>query len=374
LAQLNQDNTSLIQVETTRSGVAVHLRGDWTLSILDLLSDALRNTPLGNAGDVVLKGEELAVIDTAGAMLLIRWLGSCKLTYDSVSTSHQQIIELVRDRLGSRREDSEQPRYKIVAQIGRVVTHAGLEALKFLSFFGQACANLGQTAMRPAFFRIREFFVQLQAVCAAAIGVVALVTFLIGVVVAYLMAMQVEKYGANIFVVNGVALAMCRELSPIIVAIIMAGRSGSAFTAQIGAMKLNEEVDALVTLGLSPMHVLVLPRVLALMLALPLLVFVGDVVGIFGGMVIADSYLGITTTTFLDRLQVALPVRSFLVGLIKAPVFAFFIALIGCRRGLAVEGNARSLGLATTATVVESIVLVILLNACFAVIFAELGI
>ena len=157
-------------------------------------------------------------------------------------------------------------------------------------------------------------------------------------------------------------------------AIIVAGRSGSAFTAHIGTMKLNEEIDAMQTIGLSPIRVLVLPRILALMVAMPLLTFIGDVVGIFGGMLISDLRLGISMTTFLNRLQVVVPVRSFMVGLIKAPVFAIFIAVIGCRLGLTVENNARSVGLSTTATVVRSIVAVILLNAAFAVLFVELGI
>ena len=156
-------------------------------------------------------------------------------------------------------------------------------------------------------------------------------------------------------------------------AIIVAGRSGSAYTAQIGAMKLNEEVEALVTLGLQPMHVLVLPRIAALIVALPILVFVGDFVGIAGGMFIAEHKLGVTNATFLDRLQVAVPVRHFILGAIKAPVFAIFIAIIGCQMGLRAENNARSIGLATTSTVVQSIVSVILLDAAFAILFVELG-
>ena len=215
---------------------------------------------------------------------------------------------------------------------------------------------------------------QLESGCIDAIPIVALVTFLIGIVISYLFGAQIEKYGGNIFIVDAAALAMCRELSPILVAIIVAGRSGSAFTAQIGTMKLNEEIDAMVTLGLSPMQVLVLPRVFALMLAMPLLVFVGDVVGICGSMLIADLRLGVTGVTFLERLQVVLPERAVYVGLGKAPVFAMFIAIIGCHLGMTVENNARSVGESTTATVVRSIVAVILLNAVFAIMFMEWGI
>jgi phospholipid/cholesterol/gamma-HCH transport system permease protein len=203
---------------------------------------------------------------------------------------------------------------------------------------------------------------------------VALVTFLIGVVVAYLSAMQLQKYGANIFIVDGIGLTMARELSPVLVAIIVAGRSGSAFTAQIGAMKINEEIDALQALGLSPIHVLVLPRLIALILAMPLLTFVGDVIGIAGGALIANEMLGITPITFYERLQTVLPLKAYLVGLGKAPVFAAVIALIGCRMGFRVENTATSVGINTTSTVVQSIVSVILLDAAFAVIFQKLGI
>ena len=201
----------------------------------------------------------------------------------------------------------------------------------------------------------------------------ALVTFLIGVVIAYLVADQIQKYGGNIFIVDGIALAIGRELSPLIVATVVAGRSGSAFTAQIGSMKLTQEIDAIEVMGLRIFDVVVLPRVIALVLAMPLLVLIGDIVGLFGGMLIADGLLDITPATFLERLHSSVKLKHFISGIIKAPVFALFIALIGCRMGLAAQGNARSVGLSTTSTVVQSIVAVILLDAFFAVIYMELG-
>jgi phospholipid/cholesterol/gamma-HCH transport system permease protein len=226
--------------------------------------------------------------------------------------------------------------------------------------------------VRPAAFRPRELGSQLRQVCVSAIPVVVLVTFLIGTIVAYLLGQQAEKFGANIFVVDGVVLGMVREFAPIIVATIVAGRSGAAFTAQLGTMKLNQEIDAIRTLGLSAEQVLVVPRVLALMIALPLLVFAGDVAGIAGAMTVADLMLGITPTTFLERMQSALTERHYLIGLAKAPVFALVIAVIGCRMGLDVSRDTRSIGLHTTSTVVQCIVAVILLDALFAVLLQEL--
>jgi phospholipid/cholesterol/gamma-HCH transport system permease protein len=198
--------------------------------------------------------------------------------------------------------------------------------------------------------------------------------FLLGVVFAYLLGVQAQKFGANIFVVDGVTAAVLRELSPVIVAILVAGRTGAAITAQLGTMKVNEEIDALSVLGLSPIAVLVVPRMLALILALPLLVFVGDVAGLLGGMLVAKSQLGLEFSQFWARLDNVVQIKTVLVGMGKAPVFAVFIGLIACRMGMTVARDARSVGLHTTSTVVQSIVAVIMLNAIFAVAFTELGI
>jgi len=200
------------------------------------------------------------------------------------------------------------------------------------------------------------------------------VTLLIGIVIAYLLGLQAEKYGANIFVVDGVGIGATREFAPIIVAVIVAGRSGAAFTAQLGSMRLTEEIDAIRTLGLSPLHVLVVPRVLALMLVLPLLVFVGDVMSLLGAMAIAGPMLDITPVAFMARLREALDLRHVYAGLVKAPVFALFIAVIGTRMGMTVGRDTRAVGAATTSTVVQSIVAVILLDAAFAVLLQALDI
>ena len=225
---------------------------------------------------------------------------------------------------------------------------------------------------RPRSLRVHELFAQLSQVGVHAIPVVALVTSLIGVVMAYMLGLQAEKFGASIFVVDGVALGITREFSPLIVATIMAGRSGAAFTAQLGTMKLTEEIDAIRTLGLDPAQVLVLPRVLALVLTLPLLVFVGNVAGLGGAMLMASATLDLSPQTFIDRLLVSLSPRHYVIGLAKAPVFALFIAVIGCRMGLSVSRDTRSIGIHTTSTVVQGIVAVILLDAIFAVVLQKL--
>jgi phospholipid/cholesterol/gamma-HCH transport system permease protein len=207
-----------------------------------------------------------------------------------------------------------------------------------------------------------------------ALPIVGLLSFLIGVVVAFQGADQLRQFGAEIFTVNLLGVSILRELGVLLTAILIAGRSGSAFTAQIGTMKVNQEVDALQTIGLDPVEVLVVPRVLALMIMLPILVFYANLMGLLGGMVMATTVLDISLTTFLKQLQSAVNLTTFAIGMVKAPVFAFLIALVGCFEGFNVSGSAESVGQKTTASVVEGIFLVIVFDAAFSILFSILGI
>ncbi|HMA12525.1 MAG TPA: ABC transporter permease [Steroidobacteraceae bacterium] len=243
-----------------------------------------------------------------------------------------------------------------------------------LDFIGRLFLELATLIGSPGRWRWLEFAAQAHAVFVGAIPIVAAMLFLLGVVFAYLLGSQAQQYGASIFVVDGILLAILREVSPVIVAVLVAGRTGAAITAQIGTMKVTEEVDAITTLGLSPLAVLVIPRILALLLALPLLVFIGDIAGIAGGMLVANEQLDISYSMFMDRVAEVLVLKTLLVGLAKAPVFAIFIGLIACRMGLATGRDARSVGANTTSTVVQSLVAIIILNAIFAVTFVKLDI
>lgn len=363
--------------------LALTLSGSWTLEYLTRIERRLEEESASDPSHIVIDGKELTQLDTAGVMLLYHRLRDWGLDDSNLdqflelknfSEEQLQLARLVREKLGAPAEIGPSPYFPFLERIGRSFFQICQKVLELFSFVGESFLLLARLVFRPDRIRRKELISQLEQVFVDAIFVNALVTFLIGVVVAYLFAMQIQKYGANIFIVDAVALAMCRELSPIIVAIIVAGRSGSAFTAQIGSMKINEELDAMRTIGLSVMEVLVMPRVLALMIAMPLLVFLGDMVGILGGMLIAELRLDITGVTYLERLQSVLKLKHVFVGLVKAPVFAAFIAIIGCRMGLSVKRDARSLGSNTTSTVVQSIVSVILLNAAFAIMFAELKI
>ncbi|MDP1756307.1 MAG: ABC transporter permease, partial [Pseudohongiella sp.] len=234
--------------------------------------------------------------------------------------------------------------------------------------------ELAQLMGQPENWRWRELCAQVNVIFLGAIPIVIGMMFLLGVVFAYLLGSQAQQYGASIFVVDGLLLAILREISPVIVAVLVAGRTGAAITAQLGTMKVNEEIDAITTLGLSPLAVLVIPRVIALLIALPLLVFIGDIAGIIGGMLVAQGQLDISNYMFLVRMESVLSLKTLLVGILKAPIFAVFIALIACRMGLSVSRDASSVGANTTSTVVQSLVAIIVLNAIFAVMFVRMDI
>jgi phospholipid/cholesterol/gamma-HCH transport system permease protein len=227
---------------------------------------------------------------------------------------------------------------------------------------------------RPRRIRWRQTLHDLQEAGFAALPITGLLSFLMGLVIAYQGAVQLRRYGASIFVADLVGFAMLRELGPLVTAIIVAGRSGSAYAAQIGTMKVTDEVDALRTVGIPPLELLVLPKVAALMLALPLLTVFADALGVMGGMVVASSELGVSSSDFLDRFVRAMRISDYLVGVGKAPVFAAIIAVIGCYQGFQVSGDAESVGRRTTVSVVQSVFTVIVVDAIFSVIFSRLGI
>ncbi|MEM1398638.1 MAG: ABC transporter permease [Pseudomonadota bacterium] len=248
------------------------------------------------------------------------------------------------------------------------------EAAKFTAFFGLIIVRLAALARRPNRLRVTSVLFHMESTGLNAIPIVALLAFLVGVVIAYQGALQLRQFGAEIFTIDLLGFSVLRELGVLITSIIVAGRSGSAFAAQIGTMKVSEEVDAMKTIGLDVVDYLVLPRVIALALTLPMLVFLADLVALLGGAAISWLVLDVEFGIFLRRLRDAVDLSQLWVGLVKAPVFAVAIAMAGCYEGLKVSGSAQSVGERTTAAVVESIFLVILLDAAFSVLFAFLGI
>jgi phospholipid/cholesterol/gamma-HCH transport system permease protein len=365
------------RLEAAGNRHVLRIAGDWRMPRLTELDGALGTLPRLPA-TVTLDGEALAELDTAAALLLAlrlrdAGLDPAAIPLERFSESHTRVLDLVRSRLEEIGLTRPAPKRGVLARVGRSAEHVWTLVRGHVGFLGLAAVALAGTLLRPAGLRIKELTVQLEQVCLNAIPVIVLVTALIGMVFAYLLGMQASQYGASIFVVDGVAIGMTRELAPMLVAIIMAGRSGASFTAQLGTMKLTEEIDAIRTLGLSPVAVLVLPRVLALMIAMPLLTFVGNVASIAGAIIVAGPLLGITPLTFIERLHTSLAMRHVVIGLVKAPVFALVIAIIGCRMGLDVRRDTTAIGTSTTSTVVQCIVAVILINAAFAIVLQRLG-
>lgn len=368
-----------IQLESEDGTGILRLDGVWRLSNLAAISDALQSSGLGACKHFVLEGSCLQELDTAAGFILYRHLAGVGCTESMVTLRgfaprHERLLELVRERMTCPPAVAKTRHRGPLSRIGAATIRLWQLLKVHVAFVGTVTSELLALLRQPKLFRFKETVSQFEVICLDAIPIAALVTFLIGVVFTYLLGLQAQRYGANIFVIDGVGLAVCRELSPLLVAVIVAGRSGAAFTAQIGSMKVQEEIDAISTLGLSPIQVLVIPRLVAIMVALPLLVFVGDLAGIAGGMLIGAWQLDISVPTFLERLHGVLPMSAPVVGLVKAPVFAAFIAMIACCMGMLVARDARSVGENTTSTVVQSIVWVIVLDAVFAIVFQRLDI
>jgi len=374
--------TAWVELHAPVSGDVPVLRagGDWRIVNAGQLDSEL--TRLDVRGDrVVVDMAALETLDTAGAWLLYRTLKLFEAQHKKIALRgardehHAMLREIAANDNPC---DIQPPSVNTVARVVIAVGRASVDVLQaardFVAFFGAAVVAFLRVLVRPQRLRWTSLVYQMEQVGFNALPIVGLIAFLIGVVLAYQGAVQLQRLGAEVFVVDLVSVSVLREVGILLTAIVVAGRSGSAFTAQIGSMKANEEVDALRTLGMDPMDVLVLPRVLALVITLPMLAFFADMLGLLGGGLMAWAVLDISPALFIERLRDAVTVWSFLVGMIKAPFFAIVIALVGCHQGLQVTGSAESVGNRTTRAVVEAIFLVIVLDAVFSIFFSVIGI
>jgi phospholipid/cholesterol/gamma-HCH transport system permease protein len=369
--------TSWIERRVEDENDVLYLTGVWRLPHVPAIAARLRELGRREGAHVVLDGSRLETLDTAAGFILLKHLAGIGCTRATVSgrnfdPRYERLLLLVYERMATPPASGHTVHLGLLERVGAAVLDV-LQLLKMhIDFVGVVTLELLSLVRRPGRFRTKETVSQFEAVCIDAVPIVALVNFLIGVVIAYVLGVQAQRYGATLFVADGIALGICRELSPILSSVLVAGRSGAAFTAQIGTMKVEDEIDAISTLGLSPIQVLVIPRLVALMVALPLLVFVGDVAGIAGGLLVGTWQLDIAPQVFMDRVHTALELRHFVIGIGKAPVFAAVVAIIACGMGLKVSRDARSLGENTTSTVVQCIVWVIILDAAFAIAFQHL--
>jgi phospholipid/cholesterol/gamma-HCH transport system permease protein len=365
---------------TQSSPDTMTLLGRWTARELGSVTMQLDTLTLPAGADGKLDAAGIDALDTAGAWVLHKLLVRLKTSGAVVNLQclHTDFERLLQAVTQHEEEQSKEPAVALVAEpqllerVGQTAAAAWEQFYAMLSFTGESAAALLACVMHPARMRWRPIFFNVRRAGFDALPIVGMLALLLGVVVAYQGADQLRQYGANIFVADLVGLSMLREFAPLITAITIAGRSGSAFAAQIGTMAVTEEIDAMRTLGIAPMELLVIPKVIALVIALPLLTVFADVLGVAGGMVMARTQLEVSYVEFLDRLGKAVSVTSYLVGIAKAPVFAIIISMVGCFQGFRTRGGADSVGLQTTRSVVQSIFLVIVADALFSIAFSIL--
>ncbi|RFF28414.1 MULTISPECIES: MlaE family lipid ABC transporter permease subunit [unclassified Wenzhouxiangella] len=349
--------------------------GDWRL---DHASN-LERIVAGVSGEArVVDASGIEYLDAAGAFLLLRAARRLSLEPGDIELrdEHRPLFDVIVSALeGEGERETEPPPLwrEWLGGIGLVVTGAGGNFRLLVGFLGLALSRWATTLFRPSQWRVTATVFHMQQTGLNALPLTALLAFLVGAVVAYLGATVLRDFGAELFVVDLITYAFLREFGVLLTAILLAGRTASAFTAQIGTMKSREEIDAMRTLGLDPVVLLVLPRLLALLVMLPILALLATVAGFLGGLAVSVLALGIEPNMFLTRMQEAVTLQHYLVGLVKAPLFAATIALIGCLEGFKVAGTAQSVGEHTTSAVVQSITLVIVIDALAAIFFMEMG-
>jgi len=384
LMQLTPPQTARIQRVTGTAGeVIFKSSGDWTIDalrdaagMLEHFSKASRNVSI--QWDV----SDVGRVDSAGMMLFIHYYdllksNNCSIEVIGAKDEYEKMYRLLREYAPGHPvvEPSFSSRLlRIFNGIGKISVAFVLDMGAFLSFVGENFVIFLTSLLHPFSIRYGAIVKNIEDAGVRAMPIVALTSFLIGIVIAYQGAVQLEKFGAHIFIVDMIGISVTRELAPLITAIVVAGRTGSSYTAQLGVMKITEEIDAMRTMGFDPHRFLVLPRIMALMIALPLMIFFADIVGILGGMFISHVHLHLSYAEFLHRLQTALEMKHVWIGIGKGPFFAWLIASVGCFRGFQVSKSTESIGRYTTISVVNAIFLVIACDALFSVILTELGI
>lgn len=372
MATMTSDHAPQIEHDAGEPG-RIRLSGHWTLQTALQASERLGELP---AGLTEIDATGIEQLDSAGVLQLLRVAHRANLAADALRfrEDHQALVstieEVADDRPKAKRD------FGVLAaleRLGRSMHATAQNVVALASFLGESLVKGSRLVKEPRRFRLTATVHQMEQVGLDAVPLVALLSYLVGAVIAFLGSTILRDFGAEIYVVELVSIAFLREFAVLLTAIVLAGRTASAFTAQIGAMKAREEIDAMKTLGLDPMDLLVLPRLVALLVTLPLLTFIAMVAGLAGGVTVGAFDLDIPPQMYLARMHETMEVRNMLVGLSKAPVFALVIGLIGCLEGLKVEGTAQSVGERTTSSVVQTISLVIIIDAFAALWFMQVG-
>ncbi len=367
---------------------ALVLSGHWTAHGMGDIERQFAALRLATTAPVTADGERIEALDTAGAWTLHRLLhrgvegaqGETGARHGAIAVhglrpEHARLLDLVSKRIAAQAAEPAALSVRspgLLDRVGHSTTAVFREAVALLAFVGEVAITSVRCIAQPSRIRWGPILYNIRTAGVDALPIVGLLSFLLGVVVAYQGGDQLKPYGANIYIADLLGLSMLREFAPLITAIIIAGRSGSAYAAQIGTMAVTEEIDAMRTLGIEPLEMLVLPKVVALVIALPLLTVFADALGVFGGMLMARAQLGVGFGEFIDRFAKAVSVTTLLVGIGKAPVFAGVIAVVGCFQGFRTHGGADSVGRQTTRSVVQAIFLVIVADALFSIAFSAL--
>ena len=366
-------NKAFLDYENQQQHLKLFAYGEWTLKSVREIEKKLQQIPYNKK--IIWDVSGVSEFDSAGILLFIEYVERFEKESSLEIQGYNDKQKEMYDLLNTHRPKIKPPPKKMLLEsLGKYVFEIYKDIKDFVTFLGHMFYSLFHSFVNPKNIRLKETVYHIHQSGFNALIIIGLTSFLVGMVIAYQGSVQLAKFGADIFIVDTVGISIVRELGPLITAIVIAGRSGSAYTAEIGAMKITEEIAAMRTMGFDPYNFLVLPRIFALMIALPLLIFFSDLMGILGGIAASTMQLNISFAQFVDRLYEVLEVKHYILGMIKGPVFAFIIAAVGCFRGLQVSDNTESIGLHTTASVVNSIFLVIAFDALFSVIYTELDI
>jgi phospholipid/cholesterol/gamma-HCH transport system permease protein len=365
---------SALTVDIGDEGDRAALHGSLDIRTLGAAEKFLGHWPKKRKSGV-LDLSDLSGLDTPGALFLCG-LSSKGIELTGISADHRALVDLIGGlELKPLPRVASVPRWRqLVIQLGKSADNAWHDLLDIIAFVGRATSAIGHALIHPHSLRLPSISRHIEETGIHALPIVGLMAVMISIVIGYQGVAQLRPYGGEDFTINLVAVSMLREMGVLITAIMVAGRSGSAFAAEIGVMKARDEVDALKVMGMDPMEMLVVPRVIALVITLPLLTFFADVMGLFGGAMISRFLLDVSPLQYVQRVHLAVDASDLFVGLIKAPVFGFLISVVGCMHGLRVRGSAESVGGETTRAVVKAIFLVIVLDALFSILFEKLGI
>lgn len=367
-------------IHETPAGVSVMLAGDWSAPNAHECERevALLKDDLGRARAVTLDMGQIARLDTLGTWVLSHLTSdleqaSVRVQIVNASAPHKILLEEIQYKVRPpKHRKTEFILVDMLADVGEAIVNAMRDLVSGIAFLGAFIAGFLNVIMGRSRFRITSLVAQLERVGLRSVPIIVLISVLVGAIIAQQSVFQLQTFGTVHFVADLLGVLVLRELAVLITAIMIAGRTGSSFTAELGSMKMREEIDALKTMGLDPIEILVVPRILALLIGLPLLTFISSMAMLFGGGVVAFIYGGVSPEVFLSRLQAAIGVNTFVVGLVKAPFMALVIGVIACIEGFNVSGSAESLGTRTTASVVKSIFVVIVVDGLFAMFFASI--